>query len=77
MATRVSNGEAIRAIREALGITQPGLAQRVGLTQGALSNIERGSRNASPHVLRAIANELGVGVGAITTNVIEPDGIPA
>ena len=68
--SRVSNGAAIKAIRERTGITQPELARRVGITQGALSNIERG-RNASPYTTRKIADELGVPFDAVTENVVD------
>jgi len=70
MITRVSNGAAIRAIRELTGITQFDLAERIGITQGALSNIERG-RRASPYTTRKIADELGVTLEAITQTTAE------
>jgi transcriptional regulator with XRE-family HTH domain len=67
MAQRQSNGEAIRALRESLGIKQEDLAGRCGISQGSLSNIESGTRNASPEVIVRLAKWLGVGVGAITS----------
>jgi len=67
MPQRQSNGEAIRALREALGIKQEELAKRCGITQGGLSNIESGTRNASPETVVQLAKWLGVGVGAITS----------
>lgn len=74
MARRAINGDAVKAIREALGITQPELARRCGITQPSLSNIERGERNASPHLTRALADQLGVAVAAITS--VTPDAEP-
>jgi len=71
MATRVSNGAAIKAIRERTGINQPEFAKRIGVSQGALSNIERGNRRASPAMIRKIADELGVSFDAVTENVVD------
>lgn len=67
MAQRQSNGEAIRALREALGINQDELAQRCGISPSGLSNIENGNRNASPRVVLELAKWLGVPPGAITS----------
>jgi len=67
MAQRQSNGEAIRALREALGIKQYELAERCGITAGALSSIEHGRANAGPTVIRDLARWLGVPPGAITS----------
>lgn len=39
-----SVGQAVRARREALGLSQEGLAQQLGITNGYLSHIERGQR---------------------------------
>jgi transcriptional regulator with XRE-family HTH domain len=66
MATREVNREALRAIRELVGVEQTDLAKRCGITQGHLSNIERGDRLPSPKVLRALASELGVPLDAIS-----------
>lgn len=73
MARREINGAAVREIRALLGITQPDLAARCGITQPSLSNIERGERNASPKVVRALADQLGVSLDAITTVVPDTD----
>jgi len=67
MIRRQTNGEAIRALRIALGIKQYELAQRCGITGATLSAIERGHDNASPALTRRLATHLGVGVGAITS----------
>lgn len=74
MARREINGAAVREIRGLLGITQPDLASRCGITQPSLSNIEQGKRNASPKVIRSLADQLGVSLDAITTVV--PDAEP-
>ncbi len=38
----------LRSVRKARGLTQQELAKAAGITQGALSDIESGRRNASP-----------------------------
>lgn len=42
-------GARIRSLREASGLTQTRLAKRVGTSQTALSEIERGNRGISAH----------------------------
>jgi len=64
--TRRANGEAIRAIREALGIRQDAMAARVGITKSQLSKVEHGANGASPEVMRKLADELSVTLDAIT-----------
>ena len=65
---RAVNREAVREIRNLLGVEQADLAGRCGITQSMLSRIESGERDPSPKVLRALADQLGVatlsGVGA-------------
>ena len=75
MAKREVNREALRAIRELVGVEQADLAGRCGITQSHLSNIERGTRLPSPMVLRALADQLGVSLDAISHPV--PQSIPA
>jgi transcriptional regulator with XRE-family HTH domain len=70
--TRRANGDAIRAIREALGIRQDALAARVGITKSQLSKVEHGANGASPEVMRKVADELGVTLDAVTYPVAEP-----
>lgn len=70
--TRRANGDAIRAIREALGIRQDALAARVGITKSQLSKVEHSANGASPQVMRKLADELGVALDAITSPVPEP-----
>lgn len=73
MARRDINGEAVKAIRELAGISQPELARRCGISQAGLSNIERRVRKASPQLSRVIADQLGVSLDAITSVVSEPE----
>ena len=72
MANRAVNREALRAIRELVGIEQADLASRCGISQSHLSNIERGKRAPSPSVLRSLADQLGVSLDAISAAVPEP-----
>ncbi|PJN24028.1 helix-turn-helix domain-containing protein [Kitasatospora sp. CB02891] len=60
------NGTAIRAIRTASGIGLRVLALRAGRHRSFLSRVERGLAGASDDTLRAVADALGVEVGAIT-----------
>lgn len=53
-------GEAIRISRSFLGLSQKELASSINVTSGYLSQIESGTREPSPKILRAIANEIGV-----------------
>ena len=73
---REANGAAIRAIREALGMSQAFLAARANTAAGHLSCVERGLHHASPQLIRRIATELGVPVAAISSVVPEPEDVP-
>ncbi|MBB4664790.1 helix-turn-helix domain-containing protein [Conexibacter arvalis] len=53
-------GEAIRARRRDLGISQEALADRIGIDRTYLSGIERGERNPSYTNLLRIASALRV-----------------
>lgn len=66
MRTRLAHGPAIRAIREALGIKHGVFAVDCLISPGYLTNIEKGAKQPSPAVTRAIADRLGVTVDAIT-----------
>lgn len=59
-----TNGAAIRAIREALGITRDQVAEAAGITTGAFANIENG-RDSTPPVLRRVAERLHVPMDAV------------
>jgi transcriptional regulator with XRE-family HTH domain len=60
------NGPAIRCLREKDGWHQPEFARQVGMSQAALSNIEREKRVARPATIHRIARALRVPVAAIT-----------
>lgn len=66
MSTRNLNGATVRVLREALGISQRDLAARCGISQGSLSNVERGVNGASPELARKLADGMGVPLESIT-----------
>lgn len=53
-------GERIRDLRAATGMSMRGLATRAGVSQGYISQIENGQKNASLAVIRAIATAFGI-----------------
>ncbi|MCQ4042997.1 helix-turn-helix domain-containing protein [Streptantibioticus rubrisoli] len=53
-------GDAITTARRALGITQEELAAAAGVTQGALSRYEQGTREPDGDVVARLAHALGV-----------------
>lgn len=74
MASRMTHGAAIKALRKAYGIRQDALAKQAGISASYLSRIESGvespEHNATTHRL---ANTLGVPIEAITYPV--PDAV--
>lgn len=74
---RPVNGAAVRAIRQALGISQASLARRARIAESHLSQVERGINGASPEVTRRLADELGVSFAAITSAEPEPETVTA
>jgi DNA-binding XRE family transcriptional regulator len=70
MLTRQLNGSSVRVIRELLGIAQPDLALRVGLSRAVMSNIERRAHNVSPEIAVKIARALEVPLEAVTFPVV-------
>jgi Zn-dependent peptidase ImmA (M78 family)/transcriptional regulator with XRE-family HTH domain len=53
------NGERVRQGREARGLTQSALADAIGVDQTMIAHIERGSKQPTGELLRAISAELG------------------
>jgi transcriptional regulator with XRE-family HTH domain len=76
MASRRTNGVAIRALREALGISVSDLAAAAGVDRTALWRIEKDGTQPRPDTLRKIADRLGVSLDAITSRVTEDDPKP-
>jgi transcriptional regulator with XRE-family HTH domain len=69
---RKANGAAIKALREALGITQQTLAERAGITREAISQVENNKMSLHPANLRAVAKGLGVPMDAVSAGGTEP-----
>lgn len=72
-AAGVDVGERLRAIRRLRRATLRSIADRAGLSESFLSQVERGRSNASIASLRRIADALGVSV----SDLFEPTGPPA
>lgn len=73
---RRPNGAAIKSLREAIGITQKTLAERTGISQSAMSQVESGDSGLRPDNLRRVADVLGVPLDAITSVIPEPAAVP-
>jgi DNA-binding XRE family transcriptional regulator len=50
----------IRVLRKYLGLTQAELAERAGVTQGYIADLETSRKTGSPETLKAIAKALSV-----------------
>ena len=72
VAAEVDVGERLRAIRRLRRCTLRTVAERSGLSESFLSQVERGRANASIASLRRIADALRVSVA----DLFEPDGPP-
>jgi transcriptional regulator with XRE-family HTH domain len=71
--TRVEVGERLRAIRRVRRATLRTIAERAGLSESFLSQVERGRANASVASLKRIAGALGVNIA----DLFEPNGSPS
>lgn len=58
-------GKVIRALRQKRGLSQGGLAERVGVDRKTINRIENGHHSTSVSTLTAIANGLGEKPSAI------------
>lgn len=58
--TTTPGGDALRAVREELGLTQVQLGDAAHLNQGYISLIERGRRPLTPEVATRIIRRCGV-----------------
>ena len=67
MSNRRLNGAAVKALREALGISLRGMARDIDRDPGFISRVERGLDHASPTTQVAIAKRLGVPLDAVTS----------
>lgn len=74
MSKRQAHGAAIRAIREAHGVSISAFAPRVDVTQGYMSNVELGHKQPTVEFLARVARELAVPLDAISYVVADcPD----
>ena len=63
------NGAEVARLREAMGVTQADLAERLGVTASMLSQIENGHKQPSPPVAFRLAALLGVKIPDIAEPV--------
>jgi transcriptional regulator with XRE-family HTH domain len=66
-------GKRIKALRQALGLTQQDLADKVNLSRAAVAYWEAGKSGHAGKHLKAIAEALGVQPEALTTGLIEEE----
>lgn len=59
------NGATVKAIREFAGLSQAELSRQSAVSQGHISGIEAGEKNASPKTVRKLADALKVPVAAL------------
>jgi DNA-binding transcriptional regulator YiaG len=64
-ATVLVNGAAVRAIREALGLSQRATAEAASVGRSHLANVEAGRRPLSPSAAKRLASALRVPITAI------------
>lgn len=62
-------GRVVRRQREAAGLSQELLAERAGLHRTYISLLERGQRNPSLEVIRAVAKGLGTTMAGLVAEV--------
>jgi len=72
VSTEVDVGERLRALRRFRRCTLRTIAERSGLSESFLSQVERGRSSASIASLRRIADALGVSIA----DLFEPGGLP-
>ena len=56
----MTQGERIREIRKAMGLTLEKFGEKLGVTRVAISNIENGNRNLTDQMARSICREYNV-----------------
>lgn len=63
----MTQGERIREVRNTLGLTLEKFGDRLGVTKVAISNIEKGNRNLTEQMTKAICREFNVNYMWLTT----------
>lgn len=66
-------GNRLREMRKAAGVTQKALADATGVTQGAISNLENGTRPLTIEWMRAFARVLGCAAADLLDSGDNPD----
>lgn len=62
-------GAAVRHRREALGLSQEGLAEKAGLHRTYIGGIERGERNVTLRVAAKVARALATSFASLVADV--------
>lgn len=63
----MTQGERIREVRNTLGLTLEKFGDRLGVTKVAISNIEKGNRNLTEQMTKAICREFNIDYMWLTT----------
>lgn len=63
----MTQGERTREVRNTLGLTLEKFGDRLGVTKVAISNIEKGNRNLTEQMTKAICREFNVDYMWLTT----------
>ena len=63
----MTQGERIREVRNALGLTLEKFGDRLGVTKVAISNLEKDNRNLTEQMTKAICREFNVDYMWLTT----------
>lgn len=63
----MTQGERIREVRNTFGLTLEKFGDRLGVTKVAISNIEKGNRNLTEQMTKAICREFNVDYMWLTT----------
>ena len=63
----MTQGERIREVRNTLGLTLEKFGDRLGVTKVAISNLEKGNRNLTEQMTKAICREFNVDYMWLTT----------
>lgn len=69
-------GEALKRIRHDLGKTQVQVCEKLGLSQTYLSQIESGSKEASPAMMRRICKYYGVPPAILAWKSLDRKDVP-
>lgn len=73
----MTQGERVRAVRKALGLTMDKFGDRLGVSKMAISNIESGNRNLTEQMAKAICREFAVNYAWLVDELgemfMEPD----